>query len=62
MKYINNCMRSIKPYLKRGQGLSLESTTYPGTCRKIILPYLKKFDVGNNFFFGLLSRKRRPWQ
>ena len=42
MKYINNSLDSILPYLKKNQTICLESTTYPGTCEELILPKLKK--------------------
>ena len=29
-------MKTILPYLKENQILSLESTTYPGTCEKFL--------------------------
>ena len=34
------------PYLKKGQAISLESTTYPGTTEEIVLPLLKKLKLG----------------
>jgi len=54
MKYINNGLNQIKDYLKEGQLLVLESTTYPGTTSNIILPILnkKKFYIGENFFLS----------
>ena len=38
LSYVSNTVKSIMPYIKRGQVVSLESTTYPGTTEK----YLKK--------------------
>ena len=38
MKYIVNSIKLIKKYLRYGQVLSLESTTYPGTSEEVILP------------------------
>lgn len=51
MSYIVNFMKSNSKYFKKNQALSLESTTYPGTCRELILPYLlkKKFKIGKDF-------------
>ena len=34
------------PYLKKGQAISLESTTYPETTEEIVLPLLKKLKLG----------------
>ena len=52
LSYIISCMQKIKQYLKKGQLISLESTTYPGTTEEIILPILKKrnFTISKNFF------------
>ena len=51
MKYINNTIKSIKNYLKVGQAISLESTSYPGTTKELLYEKLKnKFDIGKNFF------------
>ena len=43
LSYIKLCLKKIKPFLRKGQTLSLESSTYPGTTEELILPYLKKF-------------------
>ncbi|MBI4613079.1 MAG: nucleotide sugar dehydrogenase [Planctomycetes bacterium] len=39
--YIESTARSIAPRLKRGQLVVLESTTYPGTTRELVLPILE---------------------
>ena len=41
MSFITNTMKNISKHLKIGQAISLESTTYPGTCREVLVPYLK---------------------
>ncbi len=61
MKYINNSIKSILPFLKKNQTLCLESTTYPGTCEEIILPMLKKkFNVGKEFFLVYSPEREDP--
>ena len=35
-------MNWIEPYLKDGQIISLESTTYPGTTEEILKPIIEK--------------------
>ena len=51
MKYINDTIITIKKFLKQGQAISLESTTYPGTTKELIFDKIKKnFDIGKNFF------------
>lgn len=51
MGYINETIKTIKKFLRRGQAISLESTTYPGTTRELIFDKIKKnFEIGKNFF------------
>jgi UDP-N-acetyl-D-glucosamine dehydrogenase len=51
LSYIRNTLKNIFPYLKKGQAISLESTTYPGTTDEVIYSKLKKnFEVGENFY------------
>jgi len=38
MKFIVETAQTIKKYLKKGQLITLESTTYPGTTEEILLP------------------------
>lgn len=38
MSYIVNTAQTIQKYLRKGQFISLESTTYPGTTDEILLP------------------------
>ena len=60
MKYIVNSIKLIKKYLRYGQVLSLESTTYPGTSEEVILPYLKRFNLGKNFFLIYSPEREDP--
>ncbi len=61
MYFINSSMRLIYPYLKNNQVLSLESTTYPGTCEEVIVPMLKKkFNLGLNFFLIYSPEREDP--
>ncbi len=60
MKFIKNSMKTIAPYLKKGQAISLESTTYPGTSKEILLPYLSKFKVGKDFFLIYSPEREDP--
>ena len=38
----------------------LESSTYPGSTKDLILPFLKKFKVGHNFFVGYSPEREDP--
>lgn len=61
LSYIKDTIKKIKPFLKKGQCLSLESTTYPGTTRELILPQLeKKFNIGKNFFLVYSPEREDP--
>ena len=60
MKYIQNSMKQIGKFLRIGQILSLESTTYPGTSEEVILPYLNKFKLGKNFFLLYSPEREDP--
>ena len=42
LSFVTATMDLIAPYLRKGQLVSLESTTWPGTTREILLPYLEK--------------------
>jgi UDP-N-acetyl-D-glucosamine dehydrogenase len=42
LSYITNTVQSISPYLRAGQLLVLESTTYPGTTNELVLPLIER--------------------
>ncbi len=48
---------AIVPYLRRGQIVSLESTTYPGTTEEELLPRIQSagFRVGKDIFLATLK-------
>ena len=60
--FIDNTMKSIKNFLKENQIIILESSTYPGCTRTIILKkYInKKFKIGQNFFIGYSPEREDP--
>ena len=61
MFYINKSLKLIFPFLRNNQVLSLESTTYPGTCEEVIAPILKKkFRLGYNFFLVYSPEREDP--
>ncbi len=58
---IKTTINSIKKYLKKGQILILESTSYPGTTEEEIYQKIKNnFKVGENFFLGFSSERINP--
>ena len=61
LDFIKNTIQDIIPHLKKGQILILESTSYPGTTREIIVNKLKKkFNIGKDFFIGFSSERINP--
>ena len=61
LSYLKSAIKKIYPYLKKGQLLSVESTTYPGTTKEIVLPIIKKkFEVGKNFFISYSPEREDP--
>ena len=51
LSFVKQTMESISPYLRKGQMISLESTTWPGTTQEILLPYIEAvgLEVGTDF-------------
>jgi UDP-N-acetyl-D-glucosamine dehydrogenase len=41
LSYIENTARAVAPYLRAGQLIVLESTTYPGTTEEVLAPILE---------------------
>ncbi len=62
MSYIVNSTEMVARYLKRGQLVSLESTTYPGTTRGDCLPILEKtgLKAGEDFFMAFSPEREDP--
>ncbi len=42
MRYIEQTARALAPYLRAGQLIILESTTYPGTTNEVLIPALEE--------------------
>ncbi|MBD3264298.1 MAG: nucleotide sugar dehydrogenase, partial [Candidatus Omnitrophica bacterium] len=62
ISYIIKASRTIKKYLRKGHLIILESTTYPGTTREVILSQLKKsgFKEGKDFFLSFSPERVDP--
>jgi UDP-N-acetyl-D-glucosamine dehydrogenase len=62
MKYIRNTAKEIQKYRKKGQLISLESTTYPGTTEEMLLPMFEdsKFKVGEDYFLAYSPEREDP--
>lgn len=62
ISYIEASAVQIAKYLKPGQLVTLESTTYPGTTEEVILPLLEKngLKVGKDFFLAFSPERVDP--
>ncbi len=62
VSYIIKASRTISKYLKKGTLVVIESTTYPGTTRDVILPLLLKSGLreGKDFFLAFSPERIDP--
>ncbi len=62
LSYIEKTAASIRPRLRAGQLVVLESTTYPGTTREIMLPELAKSGLrcGRDYFLAFSPEREDP--
>ncbi len=62
VSFIVAATESVKRTLRRGQAIILESTTYPGTTREILLPALEStgLKVGVDFFLAFSPERVDP--
>jgi len=62
LTYIKNTAIEISKHLRKNQLISLESTTYPGTTREILVPELEKtgMKVGKDFFVVFSPEREDP--
>jgi UDP-N-acetyl-D-glucosamine dehydrogenase len=62
VSYVLAATNSVKQTLRRGQLIVLESTTYPGTTRELMLPALEGtgLKVGEDFFLAFSPERVDP--
>lgn len=62
LSYVTGTVDSLVPYLRKGQVLSLESTTYPGTTEEELLPRIEKtgLKVGEDIFLVYSPEREDP--
>ncbi|HUF35268.1 MAG TPA: nucleotide sugar dehydrogenase [Gemmatimonadales bacterium] len=62
VSFIVAATEAVKRSLRRGQAIILESTTYPGTTREILLPALEStgLTVGEDFFLAFSPERVDP--
>jgi len=62
ISYISKSVKTIQTQLKKSQLVILESTTYPGTTREVVLPELKKsgLKLDKDFYLAFSSERVDP--
>ena len=62
LSYIENTVESIVPFLRKGQIISLESTSYPGTTEEVIRPKLenKGWAIGKDIYLVYSPEREDP--
>jgi UDP-N-acetyl-D-glucosamine dehydrogenase len=62
VSYVLAATEAVKQALRRGQLVTLESTTYPGTTRELMLPALEAtgLKVGEDFFLAFSPERVDP--
>ena len=62
LSYVEGTARQIAAALRPGQLIVLESTTYPGTTRDVVLPILESngLKVGRDFFLAYSPEREDP--
>ncbi|PNV78735.1 MAG: UDP-N-acetyl-D-glucosamine dehydrogenase [Dictyoglomus turgidum] len=62
ISYIINVTTEISKYLKKGQLVVLESTTYPGTTEEVLVPILEKsgLKAGEDFYVAFSPERVDP--
>ena len=62
MTYVEQTCETISKYMRKGQLIVLESTTYPGTTRELMLPILEKsgLKAGKDFYLAYSPEREDP--
>ena len=63
MTYVRGTVETIAPYLKQGQLIVLESTTYPGTTEELITPVCEEISglkSGKDFYLAYSPEREDP--
>jgi len=62
LTYVTSTVDSLVPYLRKGQALCLESTTYPGTTEEELKPRIESrgFEIGKDIFLIYSPEREDP--
>ena len=62
LTFVVDTMKSMVPYFRKEQLVSLESTTWPGTTKEVLLPFIENagFTVGSDFYLVYSPEREDP--
>jgi UDP-N-acetyl-D-glucosamine dehydrogenase len=62
LSFVTDTMDALKPHLRKGQVVSLESTTYPGTTDEELKPRIEErgFKIGHDLFLVYSPEREDP--
>ena len=62
LSFVERTLEAVKPFLRAGQVVSLESTTYPGTTEEVVLPRIEEngLKVGEDIFLVYSPEREDP--
>ena len=62
LTYVVDTLEALKPYLRPGQLMVLESTTYPGTTTEVLQPHVEAvgLSVGEDFYLVYSPEREDP--
>ncbi len=62
LSYVVNTAKAMAPHLRRGQLVSLESTTWPGTTEEVVQPIVEAhgLKVGRDLFLAFSPERQDP--
>ena len=62
MSYVITTCETVSKYLRKGQLVVLESTTYPGTTKELMMPILEKsgLKAGKDFYMAYSPEREDP--
>ena len=62
LSFVTGTLESLLPHMKKGQALSLESTTWPGTTQEVLRPMLEArgFAIGKDVFLIYSPEREDP--
>lgn len=62
LRFVTDTMKMVQPHMRTEQLLALESTTWPGTTREVLLPFVEQagFEVGTSYYLVYSPEREDP--